>query len=222
MGFSRQECWSGLPSPSPGDLPNSGIEHAFLTSPAVADSFFTTSSTSRQRLLSRSQGQISGSLLLLFSCSVVSDSWQPQGLQHSRLSCPSLSPRVCSNLHRLSQSFLASGYFPMSQLFESGSQVLELQHHSWQWIFRVDFLSEISLGKAKFFIMKHFFPSFLLSGNGGDRIGYGHKPFAKMQLSTQGTISWWLCFLYLFFPNFLRGILLCSDGIESAMWKTWV
>ena len=26
MGFSRQECWSGLPLPSPGDLPNPGIE----------------------------------------------------------------------------------------------------------------------------------------------------------------------------------------------------
>ena len=26
MGFSRQEYWSGLPVPSPGDLPNSGIE----------------------------------------------------------------------------------------------------------------------------------------------------------------------------------------------------
>ena len=25
MGFSRQECWSGLPFPSPGDLPNPGI-----------------------------------------------------------------------------------------------------------------------------------------------------------------------------------------------------
>ena len=25
-GFSRQECWSGLPFPSPGDLPNPGIE----------------------------------------------------------------------------------------------------------------------------------------------------------------------------------------------------
>ena len=27
MGFSRQEYWSGLPLPSPGDLPNPGIEH---------------------------------------------------------------------------------------------------------------------------------------------------------------------------------------------------
>ena len=26
MGFSRQECWSGLPFPAPGDLPNPGIE----------------------------------------------------------------------------------------------------------------------------------------------------------------------------------------------------
>ena len=32
MGFSRQECWSGLPFPSPGDLPNPGIE---LSSPAL-------------------------------------------------------------------------------------------------------------------------------------------------------------------------------------------
>ena len=30
MGFPRQECWRGLPSPPPGDLPNPGIE---LTSP---------------------------------------------------------------------------------------------------------------------------------------------------------------------------------------------
>ena len=27
MGFSKQECWSRLPFPSPGDLPDSGIEH---------------------------------------------------------------------------------------------------------------------------------------------------------------------------------------------------
>ena len=26
MGFSRQECWSGVPFPSPGDLPDPGIE----------------------------------------------------------------------------------------------------------------------------------------------------------------------------------------------------
>ena len=30
MGFSRQEYWSGLPFPSPGDLPDPGIESGFL------------------------------------------------------------------------------------------------------------------------------------------------------------------------------------------------
>ena len=35
--------------------------------------------------------------LLLFGCSVVSNSLRSHGLQHSRLPCPSLSPRVCSN-----------------------------------------------------------------------------------------------------------------------------
>ena len=43
MGFSRQEYWSGLPCPSPGDLPNSGIEPASLRSLALAGRFFTTS-----------------------------------------------------------------------------------------------------------------------------------------------------------------------------------
>ena len=37
------------------------------------------------------------SVLLLFSCQVVSDSLQPHGLQHTRLPYPSLSPGVCSN-----------------------------------------------------------------------------------------------------------------------------
>ena len=39
MGFPRQENWSRLPSPPPGDLPNPGTEHA---SPALAGRFFTT------------------------------------------------------------------------------------------------------------------------------------------------------------------------------------
>ena len=38
MGFSRQEHWSGLPLPSPGDLPDPGIEPA---SPELAGGFFT-------------------------------------------------------------------------------------------------------------------------------------------------------------------------------------
>ena len=40
--FFRQEYWSKLPFPSPGDLPNPGIEPASPVSPALAGGFFTT------------------------------------------------------------------------------------------------------------------------------------------------------------------------------------
>ena len=39
MGFSRQEYWSGLPCPSPGDLSDPGME------PALVTGFFTASTT---------------------------------------------------------------------------------------------------------------------------------------------------------------------------------
>ena len=45
MGFSKQEYWSGLPCPPPGDLPNPGIELTSLMSPALAGWFFTTTAT---------------------------------------------------------------------------------------------------------------------------------------------------------------------------------
>ena len=95
-----------------------------------------------------------------FSCSVVSDSLQCQGLQYARLPCPSPTPRGYSNsrpsrrwchptisssvipFSSCLQSFPASRSFPMSQFFTSGWKILEfqLQHQSFQWIFRTDFL----------------------------------------------------------------------------------
>ena len=45
MRFSRQEYWSGLPFPPPGDLSNPGINPASLMSPALAGGFFTTRAT---------------------------------------------------------------------------------------------------------------------------------------------------------------------------------
>ena len=45
MGFSQQEHWSGLPCPSPGDLPDTEIEPASFISPALAGGFFTTRTT---------------------------------------------------------------------------------------------------------------------------------------------------------------------------------
>ena len=77
-----------------------------------------------------------------FSCSVVSNSLQPHGVQHARPPCPSPTPRVYSNLCPLSrwshptisssvvpfsshlQSFLASESFPMSHFFASGGQMI--------------------------------------------------------------------------------------------------
>ena len=79
-------------------------------------------------------------LLLLFSCSVMSDSLQPHGLQHARPLCPSPSPEVFSSSCPLhwwyhlaisssdalfsfcTQSYSTSGTFPMSQFFASDDQ----------------------------------------------------------------------------------------------------
>ena len=100
-----------------------------------------------------------------FSCSVMSNSLQPHGLQHARLPCPSPTPGVYPNSCPLSlwchltisssvipfsscfQSFPASGSFPMSQLHQV-AQVLEfpLQYQSFQWIFRTDFLQDGLVG----------------------------------------------------------------------------
>ena len=75
-----------------------------------------------------------------FSHSVVANSLQPHRLHHTRLSCPSPTPRACSNSCPSSwwchptisssvvpfssclQSFPASGSFPVSQFFASGGQ----------------------------------------------------------------------------------------------------
>ena len=47
MEFSRQECWSGLPFPSAGDLPDPGIEPRSLVGsiPALAGNFFPADAT---------------------------------------------------------------------------------------------------------------------------------------------------------------------------------
>ena len=45
MGYSRSEYWNALPLPSPGDLPNPGIESVSLRSPALTSRLFITSTT---------------------------------------------------------------------------------------------------------------------------------------------------------------------------------
>ena len=48
MGFPRQEYWSGLPFPTPGDLPNPGIKP---TSPALAGGNFSLESPGKPLIL---------------------------------------------------------------------------------------------------------------------------------------------------------------------------
>ena len=94
----------------------------------------------RTKFLILSLASISSSVQ--FSHSVMSDSLWPQGMQHARLPCPSLTPRGCSNSCPLSwwchptisssvspfssclQSFPESGSFLMSQFFASGGQII--------------------------------------------------------------------------------------------------
>ena len=116
--------------------------------------------------------------LLLFSCSVMSDSLQPHGLQHARLPCPSLSPWVYSNSCPLSwwchpttsssvvpfSSFLplspASGSCPTSQLFTSDGQsirasapasVLPLNIQDWAPLELTGLISLYSMGLSRVF-----------------------------------------------------------------------
>ena len=119
------------------------------------------------------------------SRSVVSDSLQPDGLQHTRLPCPSLTPRVSSNSCPLSrwchptiscsvipfsclQSFPASGSFPMTQLFASSGQsigasasVLPMNIQGWSPLGLTDWISLQSKGLSRVFssttVRKHQF-----------------------------------------------------------------
>ena len=90
----------------------------------------------------------------------MSDSLKPHGLQHTRLPCPSPTPRAYSNSCHVSDAIQPSHplsspspAFNLSQhqgLFQWVSSLylvakvleLQLQHQSFQWIFRVDFLQD--------------------------------------------------------------------------------
>ena len=77
MGFPSQEYWSELPFPTPGDLPNSEMEP---TSPLVPTLGSLWSAPPGEPVDTHAH-----MYTRQFSHSVVSDSLQPQGLQHTRL-----------------------------------------------------------------------------------------------------------------------------------------
>ena len=118
MGFSRQEYQSGLPFPSPGDLPDPGVEPS---SPAMqADALpseppgkplqkahpkSSNCQHPKLTLATDPEGHLAQATPFLrrpprssvqFSHSVMSSSLWPHGLQHDRLPCPSI-PRASSN-----------------------------------------------------------------------------------------------------------------------------
>ena len=116
-----------------------------------------------------------------FSSSVASDSLQPHGLHHTRPPCPSPTPRVYPNSCPSSrwchptispsvipfssclQSFPASGSFPMSPLYASGSQrigvstaasVLPINTQDWSplgWTGWISLQSKTTIQKHEFF-----------------------------------------------------------------------
>ena len=129
MGFPRQEHWSGLPFPSPGDLPDSGIKP--LSAALQEDSLPTKPSGKSSAAISTVQfSSVAQSCPTLWS-------HEPQ---HTRSPCPSPTPGVYPKSCPLSrwchptisssvipfssclQSFSASGSFQMSQFFTSGGQ----------------------------------------------------------------------------------------------------
>ena len=64
--FSRQEYWKRLPFPSPGDLPDRGLEPASLTSAALAGRFFTTTAIlGHWRAKNRALGGVHGGCFLM-------------------------------------------------------------------------------------------------------------------------------------------------------------
>ena len=125
--------------------------------------------------------------LLLLSRSIMSDFLWPRGLQHAKLPCPSLSPRVCSNACPLSwwchptisssvtlfscpQSFPASRSFSMNWLLASGGQtigasasasVLPVNIQTWFPLGLTGLISLLSKGLSRIFfrtaVQKHEF-----------------------------------------------------------------
>ena len=107
-----------------------------------------------------------GDVISQFSCSVMSDSLWPLGLQHVRLACPSPTPGVYSNYvrwvgdaiqpsHPLSSlsplAFNLSQHHDLSKWVSSLYQLakvlqFQLQHQYFPWIFRTDFLCDGLVG----------------------------------------------------------------------------
>ena len=123
--------------------------------------------------------------LLSFSCLVVSDFLWPHGLQHARLACPSLSPKVCSNhVHWVDDDIQLShpqslpsppalnllqhqGLFKWVSISHQVAKVLELQHpifpvNNQHWFPLIDWFDLLAVSgtfKSLFFFLLSYFHS---------------------------------------------------------------
>ena len=90
MEFFRQEYWSGLPFPSPGDLPNPGIEPRSLHCRQIL--YWLSYGKPLQNMVGCKMFAVTSWPLdwacVSVSCSFASDSLQPHGLSPTRLLCP--------------------------------------------------------------------------------------------------------------------------------------
>ena len=125
-GIFQARSWSGLPFPSPGDLPDPGIKpgsaslqaDALLSEPPGKPICEYYSAIKKNEVLSFAvtwvdieeiilseirQRQVSNISSVQLNRSIMSDFLQPHGLQHSRPPCPSPTPRVYSNSCPLSR-----------------------------------------------------------------------------------------------------------------------
>ena len=186
-------------------------------------------------------------LLLLFSHSVISDSFHAHGLQHTRLCCPSSSPRACSNSFSLSwwchptisssvipfscpQSFPASGSFPVSQLFPSGGQnnksfsfsISSSNEYSVLISFRINCFDLLEVqGILKSLLQQHSLISWIL----------WHSAFFMVQLShpcmTTGktialTIQAFVCQIMSLLFNMLSRLIIAFLPRSSCLLISWL
>ena len=160
--------------------------------------------------------------MLLFSHQVMFNSFQPHGLQHARLLCPPLSPRVWSNSCPLSQwchptisscyplllclqCFPVSGSFPMSWLFASSGQSIGasaltvFSEYSWLISLRIDWFELLAVqGTLKSLLQHHNSKTSILWRSAFFMVldYWKNHSFDSMDLSRQRDLSAFLiCYL---------------------------
>ena len=148
--LGKNSLGEGVATPFPGDLPNPGSQMRSPASQADSSPSERPFASNLQNLWLTLHGKrvftgkikVLGRISVQLSCSVMSDSLWPHGLQHARLPRPSPTPGACSSSCPFSrwchptnsssvtpfssslQSFPVSGYFQMSQFLASGDQTI--------------------------------------------------------------------------------------------------